>query len=316
MTSLANRLSTRKLKGPEKAPVQLTRGRIYILPTQHGYLFSLVLFGMLMGAINYNNSLAFGLTFLLVSMIIISMLHTHRNIADLRIQPANCKPVYAGDNAVFGLLLQNTQDKKRLAISIQAEQLESQVIDIPAHDTYLHHISIRTDHRGMLHLGRIKIHTDYPLGLLRAWAWAEPDTSCIVYPHPEENAPPPVFQEEGDGEYKKSMAGDDDFSGLRPYQKGDSLQRIAWKQSSWGDQLYTKEFSGGGTGKTLWLEWEQSGSMNTEHRLSRLCRWILDCDASGIPYGLKIPGTTLPPATGELHKHECLKALALFGREH
>jgi hypothetical protein len=35
----------------------------------------------------------------------------------------------------------------------------------------------------------------------------------------------------------------------------------------------------------------------TEARLSRLARWVVDADAAGIEYGLRLPGVELPPAT-------------------
>ena len=169
--------------------------------------------------------------------------------------------------------------------------------------------------RGYLTPGRIKIYTEYPLGLVHAWSWTWPDITCLIYPRPEENAPPPAFQQDGEGEHIRSSSGDDDFSGLRPYRPGDSTRRVAWKQSSWRDEIFTKEFTGGGMGKSLWLEWDHAGSPNTEHRLSRLCRWILDCESAGIAYGLRLPERTIAPSSGEAHKHECLKTLALFGKE-
>lgn len=315
MTSLADKFSTRKLKGADKSPILLTRRRIFIIPTRHGFLFGIVLFSMLLGAINYNNSLAFALTFLLFSMVIVSMLHTHRNITGLRIESDPGKPVFAHDQARFVLKLYNQHNFRRLAICIQAQGQGIQNFDIEPNGKTLAHISLPAVTRGYITPGRIKIFTEYPLGLLYAWSWIQPETRCLVYPHPEENAPPPVFQQEGDGEHVKSSDGDDDFSGLRPYKPGDSVRRIAWKQSSWRDDLFTKEFSGGGTGKSLWLEWEHTGSSSMEQRLSRLCRWVLDCETTGVLYGLRLPEKTIAPSSGEMHQHECLKALALYGRE-
>ena len=65
-------------EGPFNAPVDLTQRRIFILPTRQGFLFAIVLGIMLIGSINYNNSLGYLLTFLLASVSVVSILYTYR----------------------------------------------------------------------------------------------------------------------------------------------------------------------------------------------------------------------------------------------
>ncbi len=54
-------------------------------------------------------------------------------------------------------------------------------------------------------------------------------------------------------------------------------------------------------------------SLDMERRLSRLTRWVLDAEAAGVAYGLRLDETVLGPAVGDDHRDACLKALALFG---
>jgi hypothetical protein len=49
-----------------------------------------------------------------------------------------------------------------------------------------------------------------------------------------------------------------------------------------------------------------------ERRLSQLARWVLDAEGEGRNYGLRLPEFSQSPGQGDLHRHECLKALALF----
>src|SRR5687768_16418037 len=86
---------------PELPPVTLVQRRIFILPTKQGYLFAYVLLLLLVGSINYNLSLGYLLTFLLMSMAGLAMLHTWRNLARLKLRPGRCDPVFAGDVAHF-----------------------------------------------------------------------------------------------------------------------------------------------------------------------------------------------------------------------
>ncbi|MGD8886577.1 MAG: DUF58 domain-containing protein, partial [Gammaproteobacteria bacterium] len=62
-------------EGPFDGPVDLTQRRIFILPTRQGILFAIVLVIMLIGSINYNNSLGYLLTFLLASVAVVSILY-------------------------------------------------------------------------------------------------------------------------------------------------------------------------------------------------------------------------------------------------
>jgi uncharacterized protein (DUF58 family) len=52
--------------------------------------------------------------------------------------------------------------------------------------------------------------------------------------------------------------------------------------------------------------------MHAEARLSRLARWVLLAEESGLRYGLKLPGVTVPLAEGFQHREHCLKELAIY----
>jgi hypothetical protein len=75
--------------------------------------------------------------------------------------------------------------------------------------------------------------------------------------------------------------------------------------------LLTKQFSDGET-REQWLDWEDLQGLDSEERLSQLCRWVIDADAAGCRYGLRLPGTRFDIGLGTDHKHRCLEALALF----
>ena len=139
---------------------------------------------------------------------------------------------------------------------------------------------------------------------------------CIVYPNPrsiDTTPSTPSFQSTGRGiEYG---IGTDDFIGLRPYHTGDPRRDIAWKVLAREQGLQVKQFSGSAQTE-LWLDWEDplitKYEMKTERMLSQLTRWVLDAEVRGLSYGLRLPGKTIMPASGDLHQHKCLETLALF----
>ena len=86
----------------ESGTITLNQRRVYIVPTRSGFVFALILLAMLFGAINYQNSLAFALTFLLAGLAIVSMVHAVRNLYRLRIQAGHPRATFAGVAAVLG----------------------------------------------------------------------------------------------------------------------------------------------------------------------------------------------------------------------
>jgi hypothetical protein len=51
--------------------------------------------------------------------------------------------------------------------------------------------------------------------------------------------------------------------------------------------------------------------LSPEDRLSRLTRWVVDAEAAGLSYGLRLNSVTIDRASGASHRAECLQALAL-----
>lgn len=314
MPSLAQILSTRRLRGPETEPVVLVRRRIYVLPTRYGFVFALILLVMLLGSINYNNSMGYALTFLLAGMALISIFHTHQNLAQLYIRGLRSQPVFAGDEAVFTLSLEHNQRRARYAIWACAAGTEARVTDVAAHRAVELSLQRTAPQRGLLKLGPVKIYTEFPLGLLHAWSWIELDQTCVVYPPPDQDPGPARGAARRAGEHSNAGAdGQEDFSGLRAYHPGDPPKHVAWKRYPRSGQLLTKQFADG-TDDVLWLDWNTLDGLDPEARLARLCRWIINCHRDGVRYGLSIPGRRIAPDTGPAHYHRCLHALALFGK--
>ncbi|MEJ1959436.1 MAG: DUF58 domain-containing protein [Nitrosomonadales bacterium] len=153
--------------------------------------------------------------------------------------------------------------------------------------------------------------TEFPLGLYHAWSYLQFDTRCLVYPKPAAPLPLPASSAQN-GVGKFNTAGDEDFSGLRNYAAGDALPRIAWKALAREQGMQVKQFNAP-QGQELWLDWSSLPPLAVERKLERLTRWVLDSDAQGLRYGLRLPGFELPPGHGATHRGECLRALALYG---
>ncbi|TSA48532.1 MAG: DUF58 domain-containing protein [Nitrosomonadales bacterium] len=291
----------------------LDRRHIYILPTRHGVIFGLVLLAMLIGTINYTLSLGFVLTFLLGGLGVVAMLHTWRNLAHLRIIAGKAGPVFVGEQARFSVLPADHHNRERLAIAAHVGKQAPVYTDVPAGGRGELELTLPATQRGWLELGRFTVFTEFPLGLFHAWSHVEIGARCLVYPMPAPvGLPLPVATA---GEHvggRRAGSGEDDFSGLRGYQPGDSLRRVDWKSSARSPGLLTKQFHGEAQA-LLWLDWSLTSGRNAEHRIAQLTRWVLDAHAAGLAYGLRMPDAEIAPGMGEAHYRQCLEALALCG---
>ncbi|MFN7088094.1 MAG: DUF58 domain-containing protein [Burkholderiales bacterium] len=298
--------------GAESGAVVLGQRRVFIVPTRQGVAFAVVLVLLLTGSINYNLSLGYVLTFLLAAMGIVAMLHTFRNLGGLRLSAARASPVFAGEHARFTICIDNPGATDRYRIGLTRDHQGTAYTDVPARRSALLDITVAAPRRGLLRPGKLTLFTRYPLGLYHAWAYFEPDVQCTVYPRPAPAGLALPAPENVAGPHAGRGAGREDFAGLRPYHAGDSPRHIAWKAAARGQGLLTKQFGGRGVSE-VWLAWESlPARMGFEEKLSHLARWVLDAHASGMPFGLRLPGKTIAIAGGDAQRGRCLEALARF----
>jgi uncharacterized protein (DUF58 family) len=301
----------RKRHAPEPGVVFLSQRRVYILPTRPGITFGCVLVLMLIGSINYSLSLGYILTFLLGGMGVVSILHTFRNLAHLYVSAGRVAPVFAGDTAHFELFLESRSDFDRHSLDLRCRGA-TVTCDVPARRISAVLVPLKAERRGWLQLERITVETRFPLGLMRAWSYVQPDMRALVYPRPDSASLPMTVPVPDTGEVFSAGAGTDDFAGLRPYQASDSPRHIAWKASARNESLLTKFFAGQAAAE-LWFDWERlPPDMNTEARLSRLARWVLLAEGQGLRYGLKLPDAGVPLGGGSAQRDRCLRELALY----
>lgn len=318
----AHRLAERiaLANGKRRAPIvgdhTLDRRVIYILPSRAGLLFGGAMATMLLAAINYSLALGYMLTFLLVAIGLVSMLHTYRNLAGIVLRPGRADPVHAGEVAEFSLTLLNRSRAMRFAIQIDVPGAAQPTIhDVPQTAESMARLALPAPARGWLSVPRMRVSTTFPLGLWRAWSYWQPAARVLVWPSAETPAPPLPASMHDDGEFSIRGPGEDDFDAIRPYREGDSLRRLAWKAMARmaNDEALTKTFEGSGGGELL-LDWNQlPASFTDEERLSRLTRWVLQADSNNQHYALSLPGTPIEPGKGVAHRARCLQALAVWG---
>jgi uncharacterized protein (DUF58 family) len=302
----------RRRQGADRDPVRLVRGRIYILPTRLGLAYAGMVVAMIAGGLNYGNNLALGLAFLLASLGLVAMHHCHGTLSGLEVRLLSTEPAHAGQPVRYRLRLEGRSQLPRPQVEVSAGEESHDVVDVPAGgqaDATVERVAVR---RGRVPLERCVVATRHPLGLFRAWAVLHPDYSAIAWPRPAAPGRAPPAVETDTGGAQDRARGDEDFAGLRPYQPGDSLRRIAWKAYARGRGLHVRQLAGTDVVSHL-FDWASLEGLDVESRLSQLTRWVVDAHAAGEAFGLRLPGVTIDANLGVAHFQRCLDALALYG---
>lgn len=298
---------------PAVSTATLHRRNIFILPTAHGLLYVAATTLIFVTAINYVLSLAFGLAFLMVSLFILSILHTFRNLQQLTVKGIGGDSVFAGEEASFSVLLQRQRGRMHEALELSFPKGLLTRADLVEDEQLRVNVYLPTQHRGILKAPRLLVQTRFPLGLWRAWSMLDLDMRCLVYPAPVACELPGAVSNSSGGKGSSTQPGSEDFHGLRNFQPGDSLKQVAWKNLARGQGLKVKQFVDSNDDRVM-LDWAMFAGLDPEARLSRLCYWVLKLARSDGDYGLNIPGVVIAPGRGDAHRHRLLSALALWQR--
>src|SRR3974390_3857846 len=119
-----------KRHGMDHDPLVISGRRVYILPTRLGLFYTGMLFAMLIGAMNYGNNLALGLTFVLGSLALVAMHYCHRNLAGLMVSSAVTDAVFAGQEARFRIALENISNVARHELTALGEHAECSPVHV------------------------------------------------------------------------------------------------------------------------------------------------------------------------------------------
>ena len=302
----------RRRQGEDRLPVELQRRRLYILPTRGGIAFGALVFVMLLAGLNYTNSLALFLTFLLAAFALVAMQLCHRNLLGVRVTALQAPGVFARSPATLLVSLANDTAVPRLRLEAGLEGAPRSRADLGANAEVVLGVPLAPHARGVVRIARVRIATAHPFALFRAWTWVHAPLELLVYPAAVGARPMPHASAQRSGATARGGMGLDEWRGLRPFRDGDSPRQVDWKAYAREAPLLVKEYQPVGS-DLRWFDFAQLPGLDTEARLEQLARWVVDAEAGGERYGLSLPGVRIPSDRGPEHRHRCLAQLARFG---
>lgn len=298
---------------PPEQRITLSQRNVFIFPTRTGLGFGVLLALLLLAAINYANSLVYGVAFLLLSIFLVTILYTYRNLAGLTLEVASTGSGFVGEDVEFQVRLSRPKGRSREGIQLGwpgAIKQWAQLHDTEADTVYLYVPAAR---RGLFDPGRLLIETYFPLGLLRAWTWVDLAATAVVYPRPIFGPPPEPSHGHRDDGALIDPVGSDDFTDIRAYANGDPVRHILWRSYARAGQLTVKQYASY-VEPRLWLSLD-GVSGDLEVRLARLTGLAIDAWRGGREFGLRLGDAEVAPNVGDTHLERVLRELALYGLE-
>jgi uncharacterized protein (DUF58 family) len=303
----------RARQGDDAPPVTLQARRIYILPTRVGIAAAALLFLMLLAGMNYSNSLALLLCFMLCGVTLVSMHECHGMLAGLTLLRAEASNTYAGRPGELQITFENAQPRARSGLQLRSPGGTPSRFQLAPGGTQSVRLTFAAGARGRQRIDRLELSSNAPLGLFRAWAWLHLPLEAIVYPKPDGARALPERRGDPHGGARRSrVSGEEEWAWLRPLRESDSPRSVAWKAYARGAPLLVAHYDAP-AGVHRLLDFALLQALPLEPRLSQLTQWVLDCERHGESYGLQLPQRTLPVGHGIAQQRACLEALALYG---
>lgn len=295
---------------PAQSNITLNQRSIFILPSKVGGAFFILILLLLFGGVNYQNSLIYATTFILVSVTLVTIFHTYKNLAGLQLELVKSGRGFVGENIEFQIKVSKPNQDLRDDIRLSWPNSPAQYAQI--HDTTsdIVHLFTPAVRRGWFNPGRILIETSYPIGLIRAWTWIDLNANALVYPKPLFGDALMLGDNHEEDHSSIRLDSNDDFYQMRSYQEGDPIKHIAWRSYARSDDLLVKEFAGY-QGKDIILDWYQLDG-DIEFKLSRLTGMALTAMRANKEFGLRLPNIEIAPNSGANHLDAVLKQLAVY----
>ncbi len=296
------------------AQLTLSHHNIYIVPSKQGAFFlCMVILNFILGS-NYQNNLILGVAYVMLLILVLALIYGYLNLHGLTLQLLDIKNNYASKPVEVLIKLNTPHDCYSLDITSQDfdfsdcsgnHEQGNQVVSL-----FLH-----PELRGRYQLGRLKLSSCYPFGLVRVWTYLNADKTFCVYPAPLPCQFTYSEQEETSeqGQYvHQSTQSHENFDGLERFRPGISKSRISWRHFAKSQQLLVKQYSGDSYYSQHTFDYAAHDG-NKENRLSKLCYQVLEADKQGDIFALRLNNATQVNADrGDKHREKCLEALSDF----
>ena len=343
--SLSNYLQRRLLKWldrrvPASHEHHLNGNSIFILPSGFGWSFIILSLCLFLLGTNYQNNLMLLLSYLCLSIMLLTLFYTHQNFARLALKATPPSPFHCnlqGElqlqviphaaaptktcNGVLAIKWLNTVRPMDTTAHVSNENIsvDQQTYSFSLNDnevagtrqTQTLRVPLSIPVRGRFALGRLTIACDFPLGLYKCWTHLDFDQQVTVYAKPQEG-PVTVNKVASSNESDSvsqvnDLTSNEDFYALNDYEVGQPLNRVSWKHVAKNGNWVSKSFASLQSDSFVL---SVPSNIDVETAVSALTYATLSWTGADRVFGIQYKGLNIAPAHGVKQMHECLSALA------
>lgn len=255
--------------------------RIYIIPSQTGFIFIGINFTLFLMSHIYANNFVLLITFILFLFFIIIMFETHHLMEKVR--------------GVYPKIKDNYLDEFKVGFDSLDGRLQVELEDQKGNTV--------GEHRGKFNLKRARLSTRGDYGLFYVWSYRDLKQNLYLYPQRLK-----AKTSNQDKKFKHDLNAIEEFSHHRPHRLEESGRKINWKIFAKTQNLYSKSYEEvSPVGEIINFD-DLEGSR--EERISKMSYLIWQANNIHQSYGIKIDGKKISQGTGIIHYRQCLELLS------
>jgi uncharacterized protein (DUF58 family) len=291
-------------------------GRVHVRPTREGLWMVGVTGAVMLAAVNTGNNLLYAILAVLLAVLLVSNLLAEWNLRGLSVSRVPPAEVFAGAPATCALMVRNRRRWGRSWTLLLTELgddgdplAEGWVACLPPGEEAAAPLRLRFPRRGPQRLGRVRVESAFPFGLMRRWRHVAVPDEVLVFPRPLEGASGGAQRGRGrEHADPRVRGGEGDLRGIRPYVPGDPLRDVHWATSARVGAPMVVEREGQRAEEVLVAVDPRAPR---ELAISRATGELLRHFRGGAAVGLELDGVRFPPRAGEAWRRQLLCALAV-----
>jgi uncharacterized protein (DUF58 family) len=286
-----------------------------VRPTREGAGFLLVTLGVMGAAVNTGNNLLYLVLACLLGTLLVSNLLAEWNLRGLTVHRKLPAELFARRPAL-GMVVVDNHRKMGTAWTLRIIQrsstgeplAEGRLLKVAPGDRAEVFLKWSFPRRGMTPVGRLRVESSFPFGLILRWQMLDVPASLLVYPFPLHGSLD--GQASGRGQeipdpHGRSRSGD--LLGLRPYVPGDPIRDVHWPTSARSQVPMVLQRDGHQDAQVVV---SVDPSQEREHAISQATGAVLSHLEKGHAVGLQLDGAVYPARSGVAWRSFLLQRLA------
>lgn len=259
--------------------------RVYALPTRHGIMVGLAVFGVFAISVRIQHNMLLLLSVVLFVIFLISVIWAALNMHALRAELTDDRVLIATEPAQIGFYIigRNYSYDLRLKLPDAPKKHTAQSVSLYQN----HQLAYKPMSRGRHLAPPYMVETHFPFGLVRVWQWLSLP-SVLVAPSPDFNRASLLLSgNQRLADFENDERGEYNADSLETWQEGIPLSRISWKQYAAKDRLLYKTGAASGN-DVVRLHFSDVALADFEEVLRVLCAGVLLASEAGHPFELAL----------------------------